>query len=153
MPPVPPRPSAASGVANQQLVAMLKRVRHQKATLQGVKRGWRALTWVQRLVVLIVLLTSILILLYSFRVMMSSKIYHLTQEARLLHEENLNLEVNLTELTSIQHLESVLPRLQGMVEASEKWQLVPKPEDETQGILQGTEPLQRGTVYRFAQAW
>lgn len=142
--------SSPTDTTNQQLLGMLSQVRQHK---QQFKYGWQRFNGTQKVMLVFGGLLLVLLGLYSVKVMIGSHMQRLTQEARLLHEENLNLEVTLTELTSIHNLEKALPRLHGLVEADEKWQLRQQTEDANQPLLQGTAPLQRGTVYRFAQAW
>jgi uncharacterized protein (DUF58 family) len=93
------------------------------------------------------LLLLILVVLYSIQVSLTGQIQKATLEAKLSHEENLTLEVELNQLRSYNNLNTDVRQLKHLVAAEHKLQLKPQQSDLNQPVLQGSVVIKRTPPY------
>jgi hypothetical protein len=93
------------------------------------------------------LLVLVLVVLYSIQVSLMGQIQEATAEAKMTHEENLTLEVELNQLRSYSNLNADVRQLKHLVAAQHKLQLKPQQSDLNQPILQGTLLVKRTPPY------
>jgi cell division protein FtsB len=98
----------------------------------------------------VVLIFAFLVMLgtvYAWKVALSSRLDAQTQAAKLLYEENMNLEVELNQLRSFQNIQTQMAKVPHLVAAKEKYQVPSTPNDWDQPILLGQERLIRHPTY------
>jgi cell division protein FtsB len=98
-------------------------------------------------VVLIFAFLVILGTVYAWKVAVSSRLDAQTQAAKVLYEENMNLEVELNQLRSFQNIQNQIAKVPHLVAAKEKYQVQSTQEDWDQPILLGQQRLTRHPNY------
>jgi cell division protein FtsB len=98
-------------------------------------------------VVLIFAFLVILGTVYAWKVAVSSRLDAQTQAAKVLYEENMNLEVELHQLRSFQNIQNHIAKVPHLVAAKEKYQVQSTHADWDQPILLGQERLTRHPSY------
>ena len=97
-----------------------------------------------------VLIFAFLVILgtvYAWKVAVSSRLDAQTQSAKVLYEENMNLEVELNQLRSFQNIQNQIAKVPYLVAAKEKYQVQSTQDDWDQPILLGQKRLTRHPKY------
>jgi cell division protein FtsB len=98
-------------------------------------------------VVLIFAFLVILGTVYAWKVAVSSRLDAQTQSAKVLYEENMNLEVELNQLRSFQNIQNQIAKVPYLLAAKEKYQVQSTQADWDQPILLGQKRLTRHPKY------
>ena len=98
-------------------------------------------------VVLIFAFLVILGTVYAWKVAVSSRLDAQTQSAKVLYEENMNLEVELNQLRSFKNIQNQIAKVPYLLAAKEKYQVQSTQADWDQPILLGQKRLTRHPKY------